>query len=103
MAAIEDVVNQIATRFHPQQIILFGSYAYGNPRPDSDVDILVIMETQMSGVQQSIRILKSINYLFGLDLLVYTPENLAHRIAIGDPFIKEITQRGKVVYASPGD
>lgn len=102
MAAIEDVVDQIAARFHPQQIILFGSYAYGKPRPESDVDLLVVMDTQLSAVQQAIKILTSIDYRFGLDLLVYTPQHLAQRLAIGDPFIQEILQLGTVVYESPG-
>ena len=44
-AAIEDVVRQIVERFHPMRIILFGSYAYGEPRPESDVDLMIVMET----------------------------------------------------------
>jgi uncharacterized protein len=47
-AAIDDVVQQIVLGFHPQRIILFGSYAYGTPRPESDVDLLVVMETSIS-------------------------------------------------------
>jgi uncharacterized protein len=102
MIAIEDVVNQIAGRFYPQRIILFGSYAYGRPGPESDVDLLVVMDTPLSGVKQSVQILQSIRYRFGLDLLVYTPQRLAQRLELGDPFLKEITGRGKVMYESPG-
>jgi predicted nucleotidyltransferase len=100
IAAIDDVVNQIATRFHPDSITLFGSYAYGEPGPESDVDLLVVMETQMSGARQAAQILQSIRYRFGLDLLVYTPQILATRLAWGDPFLKEITAQGKVLYGS---
>lgn len=102
MAAIEDVVGQIAARFQPRQIILFGSYAAGQPRPDSDVDLMVVMDTQLSGAQQVVKILTSINYRFGLDLLVYTPERLAQRVALGDPFVNEILQLGRVMYESTG-
>ena len=45
--AIDEVVRQIAENFHPQQIILFGSYARGNPRPESDVDLLVVMDSPL--------------------------------------------------------
>jgi uncharacterized protein len=101
-AAIEDIVQQIADRFHPQQIILFGSYAYGQPRPESDVDLLVIMETPLSETRQAVEILKAISYRFGLDLLVYTPQRLAQRLEWGDPFLSEIVTHGKVLYASAG-
>jgi predicted nucleotidyltransferase len=49
---ITDVVAQIAERFRPQQVILFGSYAYGTPTPDSDVDLLVVTETPLRHVEQ---------------------------------------------------
>jgi uncharacterized protein len=99
-AAIEDVVRQIANRFHPNQIILFGSYAYGNPRPESDVDLMVVMETSMGETRQGVEILKGINYRFGLDVLVYTPQRLAQRLEWGDPFVREIVTHGKVLYES---
>jgi uncharacterized protein len=99
-AAIENVGEQIARRFHPIRIILFGSYAYGEPRPESDVDLLVVMETPLSEVQQGIEILRATSYRFGLDLLVYTPQRLAQRLEWGDPFVEEIVARGKVLYES---
>ena len=101
-AAVEDVVQQIATRFQPIRIILFGSYAYGKTRPESDVDLLVVMETSLSESSQAVEILKATSYRFGLDLLVYTPKRLAERLAWGDPFVQEIMARGKVLYASSG-
>jgi predicted nucleotidyltransferase len=100
--AIRDVVRQIAEKFHPQKIILFGSYARGKPRPESDVDLLVIMETQLKETRQALLIDKSLERdLFGLDLLVRTPANLQERIAMGDSFLKEIVMLGKVLYESP--
>jgi predicted nucleotidyltransferase len=97
---IDDLANAIVVRFHPQEVILFGSYAYGKPGPESDVDLLVVMETQHSELEQAAEICRSIPYRFGIDLVVYTPQHLAQRLKLGDPFLKEITQRGVVLYES---
>jgi len=70
--------------FHPRKIILFGSYAYGKPQPESEVDMRVVMETPLSGAQQAAQISKKIDYNYALDILVYTPEKLAQRIEWGD-------------------
>jgi predicted nucleotidyltransferase len=96
--AIDYVVQQIAGKFHPLKIILFGSYAYGEPRPESDVDLLVIMKTQLKEVQQEILICQQVDCHFGLDVIVKTPEDLEKRLALGDPFLKEIAKKGKVLY-----
>jgi len=100
-AAIDDVVQQIADKFKPNKIILFGSYAYGNPKRESDVDMLVVMKTDLKESQQEIKILQNIDYHFGLDLLVKTPASLKKRLRLGDVFMKEITQKGKVIYERP--
>ena len=97
-AAIQDVVNQIATRFHPQRIILFGSYARGSFRPESDVDLLVVMDTPLNEVEQAVQICQQIEYLFGLDLLVIQPQRLAQRLRLGDSFLKEIIETGLVLH-----
>lgn len=100
-AAIDEVVRHIATAFGPEQIILFGSYAYGDPRPESDVDLLVVMDTPLRETAQAVRILQRIEHHFGLDIVVRTPASLARRLGMGDPFIAEILARGKVVYERP--
>lgn len=97
---IEELVWQIAHQFHPLRIILFGSYAYGQPTPESDVDLLVIMPTQLRENQQAMEIRQALRPLFGVDILVYTPEKLKQRIGWGDSFLKEITERGVVLYES---
>ena len=102
LTAIKDIVRQIATRFQPVRIILFGSYAYGDPLPDSDVDLLVVMETTGGETQQAVDILRTISYRFGLDLLVYTPQRLAQRLEWGDPFLQEIIKHGEILYEAPG-
>lgn len=99
MWAICTVVKQIAEKFQPEKIILFGSYAYGKPRPESDVDLLVVMETPLRNREQVAQIARAIDYHFGLDLLVRSPQQLAERLALGDFFLQEVTERGKVLYA----
>jgi len=98
---IQELISHIASQFHPKQIFLFGSYAYGKPRPESDVDLLVIMDTPLRESEQAMQIRKSINPLFGVDILVYTPARLEQRLKLGDSFLKEITEKGLVVYESP--
>jgi predicted nucleotidyltransferase len=98
MSAIRRFARQIARQFHPDKIILFGSYAYGNPTPDSDVDLLVIMPTR-NQIEQAVRIDEAIDERgFPLDLLVRTPKTLADRLRWGDSFLREIMDRGKVLY-----
>ena len=96
--AIAEIAWQIVDRFEPERIILFGSYAYGKPHPESDIDLLVVMKTPLKETEQAIRICQTIPYHYGLDLLVRTPANLHRRIALGDQFLNEITIRGKVLY-----
>jgi len=99
MRAIHAVVKQIAENFHPEKIILFGSYAYGKPRPESDVDLLVVMESPLRNREQAAQIARAIDYHFGLDLLVRSPQQVNERLALGDFFLQEVIERGKVLYA----
>ena len=98
---VRELISRIADQFRPKRIILFGSYAYGKPRPESDVDLLVVMDTQLRETQQALEIRQHINPLFGVDILVYTPSRLEQRLKLGDWFLKEITEKGLVVYESP--
>ncbi len=89
----------IVRRFHPQRIVLFGSYAYGNPTEHSDVDLLVIMPRMRErGERISVRIRHTIPRDFPLDLLVRTPADIAKRLRWGDPFITELFEKGQVLY-----
>jgi uncharacterized protein len=94
--AIDQVVKQIVEKFKPQKIILFGSYARGNPRPESDVDLLVVMDDP----KQSLDIRRHLGVMFGLDLIVYTPKRLKERTDMGDWFLRDILKEGKVLYES---
>ena len=97
MRAIRRYVRQVAELFDPDQIILFGSHAYGQLNADSDVDLLVVMPTRNS-LDQVLKIRLAIPAPFPLDLLVRTPETLKWRLEEGDCFLREIVSRGKVLY-----
>jgi predicted nucleotidyltransferase len=97
MEAIQAVVDFIAQTFDPAKIILFGSYAYGEPKPWSDVDLLVVKETDNpKQVQMDINL--SFQHPFGMDILVRTPKELEHRIPLGDYFLRDIVSQGRVLY-----
>ncbi|MCL4505874.1 MAG: nucleotidyltransferase domain-containing protein [Chloroflexi bacterium] len=97
---LDGVVHQIVARFHPSRIILFGSYAYGAPSADSDLDLLVVLDTPLKETEQAVKICQAIHYDFGLDLIVRTPGTLTRRLELGDPFLREIIEKGKVLYES---
>lgn len=90
----------IAHEFKPQKIILFGSYAYGNPNDESDVDLLVILPYKGSSFRKTWEILNKIQPKFPIDLLVRTPVEVEQRLAWNDFFLREILEKGKVIYES---
>jgi predicted nucleotidyltransferase len=99
MRAIRAVAKRIAVKFQPEKIILFGSYAYGHPRAESDVDLLVIMDTTLRSRQQRLEISRALSPRpFPLDIIVRTPRQVEERLTLGDSFLQEITTRGKVLY-----
>jgi predicted nucleotidyltransferase len=97
LAAIRRFARQLGERFHPDRIILFGSYAYGQPHAGSDVNLLVIMPAS-SEVNQAIRMELAFEPIFPLDLIVRTPAKVERRLKEGDSFLSEILTRGKVLY-----
>jgi predicted nucleotidyltransferase len=98
MSAIRRFAREIAERFHPDKIILFGSYAYGAPHDDSDVDLLVIMPAH-SATAQAIRICNAFDdWPFSLDLIVRTPKQIERGLAQNNWFLCEVVEKGKVLY-----
>ncbi len=98
---IQATCDDIVREFSPLQIILFGSYAYGTPSEDSDVDLLVIMPVDESNTRQKVSDIKArIPKRFKMDLHILSPEVLAYRITYNDWFLREITEKGVVLYES---
>jgi predicted nucleotidyltransferase len=98
MREILAFTKQIAEEYSPQRIILFGSYARGNPGPDSDVDLLVILPGKANAAEKGVDIRLKFRPRFPLDLLIRTPSMVRERLAMGDCFKKEIVTRGEVLY-----
>lgn len=97
--AIQSIVDRIAAKFQPEKIILFGSYAYGTPKPWSDVDLLVVMDTPQGTLAPMLAISRFLSpHPFGLDIIVHPASVVAEGVANGDFFLKEIVTRGKVLY-----
>jgi predicted nucleotidyltransferase len=97
---IRRVCGQIARLFKPQRIVLFGSYAYGRPTADSDVDLLVVMPFEGKSFRQASEIRCRIDADFPLDLIVRSPEEMNHGLAGGDCFLREATEKGELLYAA---
>ena len=98
MNRIESLTNRIVREFRPDRIILFGSYAYGRPRADSDVDLLVIMSFRGSCHRKAAEILTRVDPKFPVDILVRTQSQVSKRVAMDDWFMKEIVAQGRVLY-----
>jgi predicted nucleotidyltransferase len=95
---IRTFVKRVVTLFHPQRVVLFGSYAYGRPTSDSDVDLLVVMRHEGPAAVQAAEIRKQVRAGFPMDLLVRSPQEIRRRLAMGDFFIREIMERGQPLY-----
>lgn len=96
---IEEVAQKIGNNFKPDRIILFGSYAWGTPGPDSDVDLFIIKETDNTR-ETARQISRSIfPRPFPMDFIVYTPSQTEKRKKMGDFFIKSILEKGQTLYA----
>jgi predicted nucleotidyltransferase len=98
MGAIAEFSRRIAAEYRPQRIVLFGSYARGTPTPDSDVDLLVIMAFEGKSVHKSVEIRLKLHPRFPLDLLVRTPEAVQRRLDMGDCFMRDVVENGRILY-----
>ena len=99
---IQAILEKLLAGYAPQKVILFGSYAYGDPRPDSDIDLLIIKETDERFIDRWVavrRLLSDPGRTIPLETLVLTPQELSDRLAIGDQFLAEVVEKGDVLYA----
>ena len=97
---IQRMARRIVRRFKPERIILFGSRARGDATPDSDVDLLVVMDVPDGNMAARLAVSHSLSpHPFGLDILVRSQSQIDERLALDDWFLEEITTKGKVLYA----
>ena len=90
---IHACAQKVAEEFHPERVVLFGSYAYGKPTDDSDIVLLVVMDHKGRAAEQAAKIRSSIHSAFPIDVLVRSPRKLRERLELGDPFVKTIVEK----------
>ena len=98
---IQHIVQRIVAGYSPKKIILFGSYAYGEPDEDSDIDLLIIKDTDKRPIERWMdvkRLLRDRNRTVSVSPLVYTSRELEARLALKDFFIQEVLEKGEVLY-----
>lgn len=98
---INNILDNLIKAYQPKKVILFGSYAYGNPTEDSDVDLLIIKDTDKRPLDRWIelkKILRDVSKTIPVSPLVYTEKEIEDRIAMNDFFIEEVMEKGKVLY-----
>lgn len=96
---IDGVAKAIVENFHPEKIILFGSYASGTPTPDSDLDFLVVMESEEPKRQRSHQLqLMFQPYPCAMDILVYTPQEVSKWNGVINHIVTIALKTGRVLY-----
>jgi uncharacterized protein len=100
---VANIVRRIVETAQPERIILFGSRARGDARPDSDFDVLVIKESTEPGYRRDAPLYLGLAGLNApVDVLVYTPEEVTDWSAVPQAFITTALREGKVVYERKG-
>jgi predicted nucleotidyltransferase len=100
LAEIKRMAWRIVEQFHPQQVILFGSYARGDAGPDSDVDLLVVMPVEGSKREKRIALRGALNdFRVPKDILVSTPEEYSRRKDVVGTIEWPASREGRVLYA----
>ena len=97
MRLIRKFAREVVDRFEPDRIILFGSYAYGTPHDDSDVDVLVVMPAR-NQLRRAAQIELDCDPPFPLDIIVRTPSEMQWRLRERESFLTEIVARGIVLH-----
>jgi len=90
--------DKLAKKFRPERIILFGSCASSESVPGSDVDMLVVLEFEGSGTEKAVEIIQKLKPDFPVDLIARTPSQITDRLQNGDFFIRNIIEKGRLLY-----
>lgn len=96
---IHEVVGRIVAGVDPDKVILFGSYAYGKPNRDSDLDLLIIKETDKPRYKRGREVRKHLRGMkIPLDIVVYTQEEIREFAEVETSFIAQVVKEGRVLY-----
>ncbi len=101
MDMILEIVDKIKNEYKPEKIILFGSYAYGHPDRDSDIDLFIIKDTQERPIDRRVEVSMIISdpkRLIPIEVIVLTPEEVQRQLNIGNQFLMEILNKGEILY-----
>jgi len=99
---ISEIVNKIASGYNPDKIILFGSYATGNPNEDSDLDLFVIKDTDLPRPMRAVQVRKMLyGAMIPIDLIVYTPKEIDESKENRYSFVYKVLNTGKTLYERP--
>jgi len=96
---IANITSQIVKKYRPEKIILFGSAARGELSPDSDLDFFIIKDDKRRHIERMKELYFTIKYNIATDFLVYRPQEIEERLQMGDPFIKQILNEGRILYS----
>lgn len=102
-AVIQEIVRRLVAEYAPQKIILFGSYAYGQPDEDSDIDLLIIKETHERFSERLDTVRRTVtgaHRRIPFEPIVLTPSEVEQRLKAGDQFIAEILRKGEILHAA---
>lgn len=102
MNGYQQIVARIVQEIHPDKIILFGSQARGQAKPDSDIDLLVIAESKEPRFRRSARLYGVLSrFVEPMDIIVYTPAEIEEWSAVPQAFITTVIREGKILYEKP--
>ncbi len=98
---INQITEKIKKEYQPEKVILFGSYAYGEPSSNSDIDIFVIKQTDKERRDRFVEVKRLVydpKRKMVFSPLIYTPAEVEERLLLGDDFVSEILEKGEVLY-----
>lgn len=96
---LEEIVRRIVESVQPEKIVLFGSHVYGHPHGESDLDILVVLESDLPRYKRAVPIYQALaGLLIPKDILVYTPEEIEEWSGVPQAFITEVMRKGRIIY-----
>ena len=95
---ITSITNQLISSYKPEKIILFGSAVKGKMTSDSDLDFFIIKKDKKNSYERMVEVYRLVEKDIAADFIIYTPQELAERVRLGDPFVKSILKEGRVLY-----